>query len=308
MLPFCVPPEFFAKFATPKRSYDNEKLFLQLSPYKFLKVALCANCIYCNVWFLVIATNALLFFCYFHESIFSLTIETFSSDINAQFRLPELCLMPSSSNHILPPQVLETLHSDSIIIFPTETLYGIGCSIWHEDAIARVFEIKGRAPDQAPPILIAEVNQLNGLIENMPQSASVLIERFWPGSLTLVFAARAELPSSLCSFNEKQNVRTIAIRQTAHPIAAAVCGALASPVVATSANFSGETGRAGQPQTVDDIPRAFQNLADVVINGAAVGGAPSTIVDCLSDPPRVLRAGAISLMALQNYLPEIQAL
>ncbi len=214
--------------------------------------------------------------------------------------------MQNSFNENVSPQVLSALRSDSVIIFPTETLYGIGCSIRHKNAIARVFEIKGRSPNQPPPILIGDANQLNTLVKNIPPSALLLIENFWPGSLTLVLPARAEIPAELCGFNEKQNMRTIAVRQTAHIIAVALCKNLDSPIVATSANFSGADGRAAQPRMLDDIPINFQKLADVVIYGKAVGGAPSTVVDCTCSTPRVLRVGAISLAELRKFSLEIQ--
>jgi L-threonylcarbamoyladenylate synthase len=216
--------------------------------------------------------------------------------------------MPFFQNPVSPTHLLSALRTGSVIIFPTETLYGIGCNIWDENAAARVFEIKGRAPDQPPPVLIANIKQLDALVTKRSPAALLLMREFWPGSLTLVLPARAELPVALCGFDEAQNMRTIAIRQTAHPLAATVCEALQAPLVATSANFSGATGQAAQPHSLADIPARLQKMADVVIDGGTVGGAPSTIVDCVSEPPRLLRVGAIARAALQKVLPDIQAL
>jgi L-threonylcarbamoyladenylate synthase len=215
--------------------------------------------------------------------------------------------MPLFKNPVLPPHTLSALRTDSVIIFPTETLYGIGCNIWNENAVARVFEIKGRAPNQPPPVLIADVKQLDALAAKRSLAALPLIRKFWPGSLTLVLPARPELPAALCGFDERQNVRTIAIRQTAHPLAAALCEAPQAPLVATSANFSGATRQAAQPHSLGDIPVRLQEMADVVIDGGTVGGAPSTIVDCVSEPPRLLRVGAITPAALQKFLPDMQS-
>jgi L-threonylcarbamoyladenylate synthase len=214
--------------------------------------------------------------------------------------------MPLSRENTLPPNILSALCPDSVAVFPTETLYGIGCSIHCENAVARVFEIKGRALSQPPPVLISNSDQLRALVEKIPQAAAPLMTHFWPGSLTIIFPAHHEIHPLLCGWNETQNTRTIAVRQTSHPLAAALCDALQAPVIATSANFSGAVGRAAQPRTLMDIPEALQNLADVVINGDTVGGAPSTIVDCTCEPPRVLRMGAVTLKELQKVLPEIQ--
>lgn len=216
--------------------------------------------------------------------------------------------MLDNPKNVLSPQILHALHADSVVIFPTETLYGIGCGIWCKNAVTRVFEIKGRAPNQPPPVLIANKKQLQTLTNDISPAATLLMEKFWPGSLTLILPARAELPAALCGFDQKQNIRTIAVRHTAHPQAAALCAALDSPIVATSANFSGEIGRAAQPKTLEDISPQLLKKADVVIDGDSVGGAPSTIVDCLSHPPRVLRPGAITLAELQGTLPDIAAL
>jgi L-threonylcarbamoyladenylate synthase len=203
----------------------------------------------------------------------------------------------------LPPAVLNALRRDSVFIFPTETLYGIGCSIRHKRAIEHVFEIKGRLPHQPPPVLFAGEEQLNELIEKIPSSAMPLMKRFWPGSLTLILPARTEIPDALCGFNAKHNKRTIGVRQTSHPLAKALCVALNSPIVATSANFSGEVGRAARPQTLADIPIALQKMVDVVVDGGAVGGAPSTIVDCSYNPPRLVREGAVTLAQLRSVSP-----
>lgn len=216
--------------------------------------------------------------------------------------------MSSSPEAVLPPDALSALRPDSVLIFPTETLYGIGCSAWRENAIARVFKIKGRAPDQPPPVLIADEDQLRLLAETVSPTAQLLMNAFWPGSLTLILPARREIPGALCGVNPERNIRTIGVRQTAHPVAATLCAALNAPLVATSANFTGAVGRAAQPQKLDDIPITLRQMVDVVVDGGAVGGAPSTIVDCLCHPPRVLRAGAIATKELQKILPTIQAI
>lgn len=200
--------------------------------------------------------------------------------------------MPST---VLSPETRARLHLDSVLIFPTETLYGIGCSIRSETAIARVLKIKNRGQTQPPPVLIASAQQLSVLVTELSPLARELIAQFWPGSLTLVLPARDEVPEVLCGRSADGKTRTIGVRHTAHPLASALCETLHSPIIATSANFSGATGQAANPHSLDDIPEELKLLVDIVIDGGPVGGLPSTVVDCVAQPPRILRTGAIAL-------------
>ncbi len=192
------------------------------------------------------------------------------------------------------------LPQDPVFIFPTETLYGIGCSIASENAIARVFEIKGRDLRQPPPVLIAERQQLSALVKNIPSSALELMDEYWPGSLTLILPAHESVSKHLCGIGADGITHTIGVRHSAHPFAVELCRAMGAPLIATSANFSGATGRAAAPQGLDDIPDELKNRVDAIIDGGSVGGLPSTIVDCTGDSPRLLRAGAVTLPAFDD--------
>jgi L-threonylcarbamoyladenylate synthase len=105
------------------------------------------------------------------------------------------------------------------------------------------------------------------------------------------------LPKIICgkSTFEGKEISTIAVRMTSHPLAKILCEETGAPLVATSANFSGATGRAAAPQTLDDIPFEFLQKVDVIIDGKVGAGIASTIVDCTVSPPRVLREGAVEL-------------
>lgn len=197
-------------------------------------------------------------------------------------------------------QVRARLRPDDVFIFPTETLYGIGCSIRSEAAIERVLQIKNRRQNQLPPVLIADIGQLETLTAEsaLPLPARRLIAEFWPGSLTLVLPAREELPEVLCGRSADGKTRTVGVRHTAHPVAATICRVLSAPIIATSANFTGATGRAAAPRSLNDIPPELKQMVDLVIDGGTVGGSPSTVVDCTSNPPRILRAGAVELPAI----------
>ena len=202
--------------------------------------------------------------------------------------------MPSVFTSPLPANFLTQLPQEPVFIFPTETLYGIGCRVTGPDAITRVFQIKGRDLRQPPPVLIAKRPQLDALVKSIPSFAQELIDTYWPGSLTLILPARESVADCLCG-TTANGQRTIGVRHSAHPLAVELCLALESPIIATSANFSGATGRAAAPHCLDDIPDEFKDLADAIIDGGNVKGLPSTVVDCTGDFPHILRGGAVAL-------------
>ena len=195
-----------------------------------------------------------------------------------------------------PPddELCEAILCGAVLIFPTETIYGIGCSALQSNPIRRVFEIKGRAPNQPPPVLISGENQLSTLVARVPDCARGLMESYWPGALTLILPARDEISSLLCGLSADGSTRTIGVRLTNHAFARELC-ARVGPLVATSANFSGALGSAAAPHVLDDIPDGFKAHADFVIDGGALHGKASTVVDCSGDVPRVLRAGAVDV-------------
>jgi len=193
---------------------------------------------------------------------------------------------------------LHALRNGAVMIYPTETIYGIGCSGLCEESIARIFEIKGRAPDQPPPVLIFDSKHLEFLVAEISPLANRLISQHWPGALTLILPARPEVSDLLCGFSQVANLRTIAVRRTSHPIARALCEKINAPLIATSANYSGAKNRAAAPQSLNDIPQDFKDKVDLVFDGGIVGGTPSTIVDCVANPPRVVRPGAVSIEEL----------
>lgn len=190
-------------------------------------------------------------------------------------------------------QAIAIIRRGGILIYPTETLYGLGCDATNEAALRRLFEVKGRALTQPPPVLIAGVAQLEMLVAEVPVTARELMEKHWPGALTLVLPAQNGLCPLLTA--QSNGVKTIGVRESGHIIARALCEGAGVPIVATSANFSGATGNAAAPRTLDDIPAEFKALVDLVLDDGAVGGAPSTIVDCTGEAPRVLRRGAVEL-------------
>lgn len=173
-----------------------------------------------------------------------------------------------------------------LVIFPTDTLYGLAADPRSRDGVARVYEIKRRAPDQALPLIAADLRQVESAAVFLSPGTRRLASRFWPGPLTLVVdAAPAILPGVRGADG------TVAIRVPAHAAARQLASAAGFPIVATSANRSGDLPWT----TASEAAAAVGDEVDLVLDaGATPGGPPSTIVDARAGMPRLLREGAVA--------------
>ena len=181
-------------------------------------------------------------------------------------------------------EAAELLRAGGLVAFPTDTVYGIGCRVGDENALARLFEAKRRPAEKAVPILVGSLEHARQLGLEI-DAARPLAERFWPGGLTLVLGAAA---------------RSQAIRVPDHPVARALIAA-AGPLATSSANRSGEP----EAYEANDVLIAFADtdLVDAVVDGGRVpGGVASTVLDLTADPPRLLREGPISRAELEALI------
>jgi len=187
------------------------------------------------------------------------------------------------------------LRAGQLVAFPTDTVYGVGAPAFDADAVAAIYTAKQRPPDKAIPVLIADEADLPRIAAAVPDAARVLMARFWPGGLTLVLPKRADVPEIVSSDE------TVAVRIPDLELARALLR-LTGPLAVTSANISGRPS----PGTADDVlAQLGGRIAAVLDGGPCPGGIPSTVVDCVSQPPRVLRAGALSPAALRGMLPQL---
>jgi L-threonylcarbamoyladenylate synthase len=198
-------------------------------------------------------------------------------------------------NDIITTAMARTILSGGLVIFPTETIYGLGCVATETLALQRLFAVKGRSPEQPPPVLFNGQGQLELLVAEISDVADDLMRRYWPGSLTLILPARAGLPALLTGVTSDKKKFTIGVRESAHPVARALCAAVGVPIVATSANRSGATGAAAAPRALHAIDASLKREVDVIIDGGEVGGVPSTIVDCTGVQPMIVRQGAVQV-------------
>jgi L-threonylcarbamoyladenylate synthase len=178
------------------------------------------------------------------------------------------------------------LRGGGVVAFPTETFYGLGAAMHREDALARIFRIKGR-PDGKPLLVLVSSVAMAESVAELPPAAHRFMERYWPGALTLVLPARPGVSSLITA-----GTGTVGVRHSAHRVPSALVERLGEPITAPSANPSG----APPPTRACEVLRAFAGGVDVVLDGGpTTGGLPSTVLDLTVSPPVVLRVGAVAL-------------
>jgi L-threonylcarbamoyladenylate synthase len=176
------------------------------------------------------------------------------------------------------------LRNGGVVIYPTETVYGLGCEPSDPDAARRVCEIKGRA-DKPLPLICADVKSARRVVE-FNAMAEKLAERFWPGPLSLVLPSKVEYPMWVT-----HRKTTLAVRVPGHEAARKLAGLCGGVLVSTSANRSGEEPSRTAQGAIDQIG----SKVDIVVDGGTTpGGEPSTVLDLSSEELWVLRSGPVS--------------
>lgn len=192
------------------------------------------------------------------------------------------------------------LNSGGVIIYPTETFFGIGCRADHAEAVSRIFRYKKRSFSMPLPVILGNLSQLP-LVASPSPSICADIEKlfpFWPGPLTLLLPASAILPSLLTA-----NTGKIAVRISSHPVAKALAESCGFPIVSTSANISGENAVTSSRALSSELLESMRPDADGVLDlpPAPPGGMASTIIEPKgSCTLAILRKGALSLEALEH--------
>ncbi len=171
-----------------------------------------------------------------------------------------------------------------LVAFPTDTVYGLGTPAFDGPTALQLYVAKERPPEKAIPILIADNTDLDRVAVNVPPIAYRLMERYWPGALTLVVPKRPDVPMEVSAGE------TVAVRIPDLELARALMR-LTGPLAVTSANRSAGPN----PRTAQDVLDQLAGRIDAVIDGGPTpGGVPSTVLDCTTPQPRVLRAGALA--------------
>jgi L-threonylcarbamoyladenylate synthase len=178
---------------------------------------------------------------------------------------------------------IKCLIKNGVIIFPTDTVYGIGCSAFQSIPIERIFTIKGRDSSKALPILIGCLEQMHLIAEPINQNAEILMQTFWPGPLTIIVLRNKNLPNNLSPYP------TVGVRMPNHPWLLEVLRRF-GPLASTSANPSGSP----EARNVKEVVDGLDGKIDLIIDGGQSELAlPSTVVDCHSTEIKILREGPI---------------
>lgn len=170
-------------------------------------------------------------------------------------------------------QAVHALRAGGVIAYPTEAVYGLGCDPWNEDAVQALLALKQRSWTKGLILIAADFNQLQPFVKPVPAGILQRLEASWPGPVTWLLPARETVPDSLTGLHD-----SIAVRVTAHPLAAKLCRAFGGAIVSTSANLSGLRPARHVRQVRWQLPQL-----DYVMPGSC-GGAdrPSRIRDALS--------------------------
>jgi len=179
------------------------------------------------------------------------------------------------------------LREGGLVAFPTETVYGLGANALDGTAVRKIFEAKGRPQDNPLIVHICDFDELEPLVAEVPAIARKLMDRFWPGPMTIIFKRSAVIPDETSA-----GLDSVGIRMPSNPIARALIKAAGVPVAAPSANISGRPS----PTEVDSCIEDLSGKVDMIIGGEKCEvGVESSVIDVTEYPPCILRPGGITL-------------
>jgi len=194
-------------------------------------------------------------------------------------------------------QCAEMLKKGQLVVFPTETVYGLGASAFDEDAVQAVFKAKGRPADNPLIVHISDMKMLKAVVQDIPKTAHKLMKTFWPGPLSIVLKKKYIVADSVtCGLD------TVAVRMPSHPVAHELIKRTGVPIAAPSANTSGKPSGTLATHTIEDLKG---KVAAIIDSGKCAYGLESTVID-LSDKPILLRPGAVTLEQLEATIGNIE--
>ncbi len=183
------------------------------------------------------------------------------------------------------------LRAGELVVFPTDTVYGVGALAWDEEAVGKLYTAKIRAGHKAIPILLADPADLLLVASDLPPAALRVAERFWPGALTLVVPRNRRVPDIVTAGGD-----TVAVRVPDHDAVRALIRAAGAPLATTSANLSG----AASPVTAAEVAAQLSGRVSLILDGGPCpGGTPSTILDLTGETAVILREGPLTLADIQ---------
>jgi L-threonylcarbamoyladenylate synthase len=196
-------------------------------------------------------------------------------------------------------QAVEALRDGEVVAFPTETVYGLGADASNPDAVRKIFELKGRPATHPLIVHIEHPRALERWALNVPPAAAALVEKFWPGPLTLILRRAPAVDLAITGGQD-----TVAVRVPGHPVAQQLLRAFGSGIAAPSANRYGRIS----PTRPEHVRDEFGDDVRIVLDGGDCKiGLESTIVSCVDTVPRILRPGSLTLTQLRTVVPNLQS-
>ncbi len=190
------------------------------------------------------------------------------------------------------------IKNGGLVAFPTETVYGLGANALNSKAVNNIFKAKGRPSDNPLIVHVADSKSIDNLVLKVLPGVQKLINKFWPGPLTLVFRKSSIIPDEITA-----GLDTVAIRMPSHPIALALIKESGLPIAAPSANSSGRPS----PTLANHVIEDLSGKIDLIIDGGPTDvGLESTVLDTTSIPPSILRPGAVTIEQLRKELEEVE--
>jgi L-threonylcarbamoyladenylate synthase len=193
-----------------------------------------------------------------------------------------------------PTEAAAFLRQGKLVAFPTETVYGLGADALQEAAVSAIYEAKGRPPDNPLIVHVATRAQVDNVASAVPHHADTLLAHFAPGPLTLILPKHPDLSSVVTA-----GLDTVGVRMPYHDTAQAFLRACDTPVAAPSANRSGRPSPTTWAAVQEDLDG---RIACILKGGRTEAGVESTVLDCTTAPPVVLRPGAVSVEALEEVI------
>jgi len=192
----------------------------------------------------------------------------------------------------------EIIRRGGIVAFPTETVYGLGADAFAPLAVARIFEVKNRPYFDPLIVHVASPRDLDHLVTDVPAMAKSLIDRFWPGPLTLVLSKQSEVPDIVTA-----GLPTVAVRMPKHPMALGLIEKAACPIAAPSANPFGYLS----PTTAEHVRDQLGDQVDLILDGGPCQvGVESTILSFSEEMPRLLRPGGVTLEEIERVIGRVE--
>ena len=193
-------------------------------------------------------------------------------------------------------KAVNVIKNGGVVVYPTDTVYGLGADALNPAAVQRVFKIKNRPKHLPLPVVVQDLIMAESLAA-IDDSALRLIDAFWPGALTIILEKKPLVPLILTSGGT-----SVGLRMPDHSVPLMMLELCGVPLVATSANKHGEAS----PLLAEEAQRQLGNEVDLILDGGPAKGQPSTIIDLTKIPPLLIRSGPITRDELEEVIGSIQ--